>query len=157
MVDQGVSNEGAADAPTRRSFLNWMIGLGALTWLGSLVYPVLRYLKPLSAEVSSAPVKLTHDEVLKVEQNHFVIVRSGDARVIVFESGGALRALDAKCTHEGCTVQFVAGETLLWCACHNGRFDVEGRVLSGPPPRPLGKWVAAREDDGSITVSRAKA
>ena len=75
--------------------------------------------------------------------------------MIVFEAGGELRALDAKCTHEGCTVQFVPGDSLLWCACHNGS-SFDGRVLSGPPPRPLVKWVATREgNDVILTMEKA--
>ena len=82
--------------------------------------------------------------------------RFGVAKVVVFEAGGELRALDAKCTHEGCTVQFVPGDSLIWCACHNGKFDLDGRVLSGPPPRPLVKWIATREgNDVVLTMEKA--
>jgi len=66
-----------------------------------------------------------------------------------------LRACEARCTHEGCTVQYVPGESVVWCACHNGRFDLDGRVLSGPPPRPLARWVAQRDPDGSVSVAKS--
>jgi Rieske Fe-S protein len=139
-------------APQRRSFLNFVLGAGVLGWVSSLLYPVLRYLKPLS-DTATGPVKLTPDDVAKVEKDHFCIARSGNRKVIVFNSGGELRALDAKCTHEGCTVQYVPGDSVILCACHNGKYDVDGRVLSGPPPRPLGKWVATREGD-QVTLTR---
>ncbi len=51
--------------------------------------------------------------------------------------GGAVYALDGRCTHAGCRVQWVPRERELHCPCHGGRFDVEGRVLGGPPPAPL--------------------
>jgi len=54
---------------------------------------------------------------------------------------GRLRATSAKCTHEGCTVRYKADESIIWCACHNGRFDLDGRVLSGPPRAP---WSPSR-------------
>ena len=141
--------------PSRRSMLSWLLGAGVLGWMGTVLYPVLRYLRPLSDAGAGGPVKLSADEVAKIEREHFVIARSGTRKVIVFQAGAELRALDAKCTHEGCTVQFVPADGLLWCACHNGKFDLDGRVLSGPPPRPLGRWVAQREGE-SVTVAQEK-
>jgi Rieske Fe-S protein len=141
--------------PARRSVLNWFLGAGVLGWLVSVLYPVLRYLRPLG-EPTGGSLKLSAEELSTLGKSHFVIARSGTRKVIVFEAGGELRALDAKCTHEGCTVQFVPGDSLLWCACHNGKFDLDGRVLSGPPPRPLVKWVATREgSDVLLTMEKA--
>jgi len=142
--------------PARRSLLNWLLGAGVLGWVVSLLYPVLRYLRPLSEAGAGSPLRLTTEELATLGKSHFVIARSGTRKVIVFEAGGELRALDAKCTHEGCTVQFVPGDSLLWCACHNGKFDLDGRVLSGPPPRPLVKGIAAREgNDVVLTMEKA--
>lgn len=141
---------------TRRSFLDWVLGLGTASWLGSLAYPIVRYMKPLSAPGPGGPVRLEASDVARMEKDHFVIVRSGDARVIVFEAMGVVRALDARCTHEGCTVQYSPGDGQIVCACHNGRFDLDGRVLSGPPPRPLGQWGAARDEEGNVVVSPSR-
>lgn len=149
--------EPRARAHTRRGFLDWALGAGAVAWLSSVLYPVLRYLKPLNVPGAGGPLKLSPEEAAKVEKEHFVIVRAGNARIIVFEAAGTLRALDAKCTHEGCTVQYVPGEEVVWCACHNGRFDLDGRVLAGPPPRPLAQWLAARDPEGNVTVTQGKA
>ncbi|MDH3520314.1 MAG: Rieske (2Fe-2S) protein [Myxococcales bacterium] len=133
-----------------------MLRLSALGWLASVLYPVIRYLKPLPLQGPTGPVRLSQAEVLKIEHDKFAIVPIGRTRVLVFEDPeGELRALDAKCTHEGCTVRYVPGESLIWCPCHNGRFDLTGRVLAGPPPRPLARHTAIRDDAGSITVSVA--
>jgi Rieske Fe-S protein len=43
----------------------------------------------------------------------------------------------AICTHLNCTVCYQPGENRIYCACHEGYYDVDGRVLAGPPPRPL--------------------
>jgi Rieske Fe-S protein len=56
--------------------------------------------------------------------------------VLVLQAGDQLHAFSAKCTHEGCTVTFLPGQSVIWCPCHDGRFDLNGRVLSGPPPQP---------------------
>ena len=139
-------------APDRRGFLNLFLGVGVVGWAASILYPVLRYLRPLS-ETATGPLKLTPEEVAKIEKDHFVIARSGTRKAIVFDANGELRALDAKCTHEGCTVQYVPGDSLILCACHNGKYDLDGRVLSGPPPRPLATWVATRDGD-AVTITR---
>ena len=143
---------------TRRSFLDLLLRVSVVAWLGSVSYPVLRYLKPLSLAGPSGPVRLTRAEVAKVEVDKFAIIPVGRERLLVFEDPkGELRALDAKCTHEGCTVRYVARDALIWCACHNGRFDLEGRVLAGPPPRPLARHNVLRDSEGAITVSLASA
>ncbi|RCK77566.1 MAG: Ubiquinol-cytochrome C reductase iron-sulfur subunit [Ignavibacteriae bacterium] len=50
---------------------------------------------------------------------------------------GDFRAFDATCTHLDCTVQYKKDMGVIWCACHNGKYDLNGRNISGPPPRPL--------------------
>jgi Rieske Fe-S protein len=142
----------------RRSFLDLLLGAGSAGFLASIVYPVLRYLKPLAPQGDAGPLRLTKDEIGKLEKEHSLIVRHGSKRLLVFEDPQQrLCALEARCTHEGCTVQYVPGDSVIWCACHNGRFDLNGRVLSGPPPRPLARWLAQREPDGAVTVAPAPA
>ena len=46
-------------------------------------------------------------------------------------------ALAATCTHLDCIVQYREDTKQIWCACHNGVYDLNGRNISGPPPRPL--------------------
>ena len=143
--------------PTRRGFLDVLLGTGLAGFMASLVYPVLRYLKPIAPQEGTGALRLSKDEVDKLEKEHSLIVRHGPKRLLVFEDPQQrLCALEAKCTHEGCTVQYVPGDSLIWCACHNGKFDLEGRVISGPPPRPLAKWQAQREADGGVTVAPSR-
>ena len=141
--------------PARRSLLNWLLGVGVIGWAASVLYPVLRYLRPLSEAGAGSPLKLTAEELAILGKSHFVIARSGTRKVIVFEAAGELHALDAKCTHEGCTVQFVPGDSLLWCACHNGMYDLAGRNVAGPPPRPLEAFEVHQRGD-EIVVSRKR-
>ena len=140
--------------PTRRRFLDGLLGLAVTGTLGSILYPVLRYLTPLPAAGPAGPVQLTDEQIGKLRDGGFVIVPVSGKRALVFrDDGGTVRAFDAKCTHEGCTVQYVPGESAIWCACHNARFDTDGRVLSGPPPRPLPRYTAHEDDDGAIMVA----
>jgi cytochrome b6-f complex iron-sulfur subunit len=55
-------------------------------------------------------------------------------------ASGEFRAFEAVCTHLDCTVQFKKDLGVIWCACHNGKYDLNGRNISGPPPRPLNPY-----------------
>ena len=143
---------------SRRDFLDLLVGASFLGWLVSMAYPIVRYLKPLPQAGATGPTHLTRDESSKLEQNKFVIVPVSGQRVIVLQSPDQqLFAFSAKCTHEGCTITYQPGQSVLWCPCHDGRFDLNGRVLSGPPPQPLAKYEARRQPDGSIVISEQKA
>jgi cytochrome b6-f complex iron-sulfur subunit len=142
---------------SRRHFLDLLLGASLLGWLVSIAYPIIRYLKPLPQTGPTGPTRLTRDEASKLEQNKFVIVPVSGQRVLVLQTGDQLHAFGAKCTHEGCTVTFLPGQSVIWCPCHDGRFDLSGRVLSGPPPRPLPQYLAQRQADGGIVVSEERA
>jgi Rieske Fe-S protein len=143
---------------SRRSFLDLLLAVGVLGWLASFLYPVISYLKPLPRSGPTGPVGLIRAEVAKVEREKFAIIPVGGKRLLVVQdASGELHALDAKCTHEGCTVRYLPGEALIWCACHNGRFDLRGRVLAGPPPRPLPVHTVQRDSKGGIVVAVATA
>jgi cytochrome b6-f complex iron-sulfur subunit len=139
---------------SRRSFLDLLLGASIVGWLASIAYPVLCYLKPLPQSGPTGPTRLTREEMAKLEQTRFVIVPVNGQRVIVLETAAEqVLAFSAKCTHEGCTVTYLAAQSVIWCPCHDGRFDLSGRVLSGPPPRPLPRYQARRQADGSILVA----
>jgi Rieske Fe-S protein len=144
--------------PTRRSFLDLLLGSTVVATLASVLYPVFRYLKPLPVAVPGGPTRLTRAEVEALERKPFVIVPVGGARVLVLrDQTRKLHALDARCTHEGCTVQYVPTEAVIWCACHNARFDLEGRVIAGPPPKPLPRYVVREDDAGDVLITTEKA
>jgi Rieske Fe-S protein len=54
-----------------------------------------------------------------------------------------------------CTVQFNESKQLIWCACHNGYYDLNGHVVSGPPPRPLEEYVVHIKAEEVIISRRA--
>jgi len=63
-----------------------------------------------------------------------------DQRLFVFREGNIFHAISAVCTHLGCTVQYRPESSQIWCACHNGCYDLSGRNVSGPPPRALDRY-----------------
>lgn len=71
--------------------------------------------------------------------------------ILVLNRDGTPEVLSAICTHEGCTVEWDAGNDIIVCPCHGGQFDMDGEVLEGPPPAPLIK-LPVRVEDGKIYV-----
>lgn len=62
-------------------------------------------------------------------------------------------AYSQKCTHLSCAVYFAPARDRLECPCHEGYFSVrDGRVLQGPPQRPLPRVVLRRRGDALIAV-----
>ena len=71
-----------------------------------------------------------------------------DRRVVFFvRHGGEVLALSATCTHLDCTVQYRKDLGVIWCACHNGKYDFNGRNIAGPPPRPLDEYRVVMQGD----------
>ena len=59
----------------------------------------------------------------------------------------------ATCTHLDCTVKYDSKKNLIVCHCHNGVFDVEGKVISGPPPEPLREFFSRKRDNGILVIA----
>jgi cytochrome b6-f complex iron-sulfur subunit len=57
--------------------------------------------------------------------------------ILIRVSATDFRAFSATCTHLSCIVEFRKARDLIWCNCHNGVYDLNGRNVGGPPPRPL--------------------
>lgn len=70
--------------------------------------------------------------------DRWLLVRLGEDRYV---------AVGQKCTHLGCPVLWKAADRKFHCPCHEGYFDEEGKVLAGPPPRPLPRLEIRREGD----------
>jgi Rieske Fe-S protein len=76
-----------------------------------------------------------------------------DACILVRKPDGRLAAYSQKCTHLSCAVVYSKDNNRLECPCHNGYFSIEtGRVLQGPPPRPLPRIIVT-ERDGRILAT----
>jgi cytochrome b6-f complex iron-sulfur subunit len=73
--------------------------------------------------------------------------------LLVRTASGELRAFSATCTHLGCIVQYRGDIGEIWCACHNGHFDLNGRNVAGPPPAPLEAFTVNVSGD-QIVVSK---
>jgi len=59
---------------------------------------------------------------------------------VVTADGKEFTAFDPRCTHLGCPFRWNAGEKKFLCPCHTASFAMDGKVLGGPPPRPLDRY-----------------
>jgi cytochrome b6-f complex iron-sulfur subunit len=155
----------------RRGWLLQSLKVSIAATVVAIFYPVVRFLSPRKATVSgaleiAAPFKV--HELSQAANNPFdfagkpcliVLTPEGAKRLA---RGDALRSDDVKafnaiCTHVDCTVKYRAEQEDIFCSCHDGIYDLNGRNVSGPPPRPLESYkVILRGDPGreEIIVSR---
>lgn len=141
--------------PSRRRFVNWFLGTSAGAFLLSILYPVSQYLVPPPSGESSAGTVTLPVKPDDVKPNTGQIFKFGNRPAILIRTpAGELRAFSAVCTHLNCTVQYRPDLSHIWCACHNGHFDLNGKNIAGPPPRPLESFVVnARGNQIVVTKS----
>jgi Rieske Fe-S protein len=143
---------------SRRGFLNRLIQGASLALMTSVFYPIYKFIKPpASGEANVSQVKLPFNlEDLMADENKFRIFKFGrEAGIILVTPEKEVKAFSAICTHLSCTLQYRSDLSIVWCACHNGRFDLEGRNISGPPPQPIEQYaVHLNSSTGEIFVSR---
>jgi Rieske Fe-S protein len=64
-----------------------------------------------------------------------------------------LLILNSRCTHLSCTVNWSEADQVFLCPCHDAKFDPEGAVLDGPPPKPLERFTEFRvTEDGILEI-----
>lgn len=121
----------------RRKFVEVVLGSGILATAIAFLYPVLRYLVPPKA-LDLGGGSVLAGKVGEIKLNSGKIFRFGNRPgLLVRTPSGEYRAMSATCTHLSCTVQYRDDLQRVWCACHNGQYDLNGKNISGPPPRPL--------------------
>lgn len=147
-------------APDRRRFVNWFLGTSFGALVISIIYPIARFLTPPRiAESSSDQVEAGDTNDPQLREKGFKIIRFGVEPVIVVRvAEGNFRAFSATCTHLDCIVGYRKDRSLIWCNCHGGAYDLNGRNVGGPPPRPLTAYTVNLVPKGGtsvIVVSRA--
>ncbi len=138
---------------SRRRLLQVFLGGGILASVVSFFYPIARYLSP-PAEVDLGADSVLAGTVAELKPNSYKIFRFGSKPALLVRTAkGEFRAMSATCTHLSCTVQYKPESQQVWCACHNGMYDLNGKNVSGPPPRPLDLYAVHLKGD-EIYVSR---
>lgn len=142
MTGEVSGRNGAAGAdgpePTRRELVDVLL-VGALgaTAIAALV-PALGYIVPPDVGESEEASAVLPFALEELPRNSGRIFKFGNEPGLVIRTDkGDVRAFGARCTHLACIVQYAPREGRINCACHGGWFDLSGKNVAGPPPRPL--------------------
>ena len=120
----------------RRNFLKVAIASFATVTAGSFVYALVEFLSALPSRIAEAnKLVIRKGDIPSGEAKNFVY-RNMPAIIINRPDKGFI-AFSRTCTHLGCLVEYHHAQQRLVCPCHAGNFDLEGNVLSGPPPKAL--------------------
>ena len=130
---QSVESSGSA-RPSRRSFFDYLLGTSVFVTLGTIFYPVLKFMSPPQI-IEATQNSVVAGKVNELAKNSGKIFKFGSKPgILVLTDAGGLKACSATCTHLDCIVQYRPDLKHIWCACHNGHYTVDGKNISGPPP-----------------------
>lgn len=138
-----------------RRWVNILLGTGVVATLASFIYPAIRYvIPPPVSEASNLSVVAA--KVGEMKDNTAKVFKFGSLPAILIRiPDGKYRAFTAVCTHLGCTVQYRSDLHEIWCPCHNGMYNLQGRNVSGPPPRPLTEYQVHIQGENIVVVRNA--
>lgn len=121
----------------RRKVVSLLLGGGLLTTLGSILVPIVNFVMPPKVQ-EAVQNSVVAGKVGELPLNSGKIFRFGSKPgILIHTPADTYVAFSAICTHLQCTVQYRQDFKHIWCACHNGHFDLTGKNIAGPPPRPL--------------------
>jgi cytochrome b6-f complex iron-sulfur subunit len=127
-----------AESRGRRSFLDWLLGVSALGTLAAIVYPVVKFVFPPARPKGRAKGAVLAARVSELPPDQGKVFALGSRpAILVHTPDGKWRAFAARCSHLSCTVRYRQDLHMIYCPCHDGRFDLTGKNVGGPPPRPL--------------------
>lgn len=126
---------------SRRKFLLGLIsgGFGTLASYG--LYPVIKYLFFKREAPLPKAVSLKKEQLNDFPANSAKYFQYGWLPSIMIRTPqGEFRAFSAICTHLDCIVSYRALKSDIFCNCHDGIFDLNGKNIEGPPPKPLERF-----------------
>lgn len=153
---------------SRRGFVGGVVGLvGAiisavigLPIIGYIVSPALKRsggekwitVGPVSSLERGAPTPLTFSQIEEVGWK-----RERNSRTVyaVTHNGQNLIVFSDVCTHLSCKVHWEEERKAFICPCHDGVYDIDGNVVSGPPPKPLYRYESKVENDQLMILVEA--
>lgn len=121
----------------RRNFINYFLGGSLAGTIIAFLYPIISFILP-TKQTEAVIKKINVAKLGELAPNTYKIFKFGTTPgILINTSDGELKAFSGICTHLTCTVIYESDTGTILCPCHNGRFDLSGNVVSGPPPKPL--------------------
>lgn len=81
-------------------------------------------------------------EFIQRTRDAWVTTEKRSSAWVATSNGRDFVVFDPRCTHLGCPYRWDTEKKQFLCPCHTAVFDVDGRVVMGPPPRPLDRYPA---------------
>jgi Rieske Fe-S protein len=136
----------AEDEVTRREFARYLVAGAGVMAAGNLSLAAWTQMRTIN---TGEPQELIPLAGVAVGDTYlFKYPSDNDPAILLRLAEDEVVAFSQKCTHLGCVVYFEADEDRWHCPCHEGNFDTRtGTVISGPPPRPLGRIDVEIRDD----------
>jgi len=153
------TREVESQGSTRRAFhLAVVYVLGALIGLAMAIPTILYLLVPpkprkqsgfidagdISQLTPGVPIALSFQESrldgwrLETEKKTAWVVKEPNNQIVAF---------GAQCTHLACAYHWEMESGKFICPCHGSAFAIDGKVLDGPAPRPLDRYVTKIENN----------
>jgi len=136
----------------RRQFTKFLV----MTSFGMAAGNAWIWMKAITAEERSAwpeAVVGRASEIAPGTVRFFSYPEPHDPCILVHRTNGEFAAFSQKCTHLSCAVYYAPARDRLECPCHEGYFSpANGRVLQGPPPRPLPQVRLERRGDDLVAT-----
>jgi menaquinol-cytochrome c reductase iron-sulfur subunit len=118
---------------------------------GFFVSPALKKDEHDWVEISDAqrlkegePARITYHYARK---DGWKISEATKTAFVIKRAGGNVEAFSNRCTHLGCGVNWDSASRQFRCPCHGGAFDLQGKVVEGPPPEPLTRLLVKVEEN----------
>jgi menaquinol-cytochrome c reductase iron-sulfur subunit len=123
-----------------------VIGLPAIAYL---IDPALKVIKsdawiPLGKLETFEVGKPTLVSFTRSKVNGWEKTVTSHGVFVIKKSDTNILVLSNKCTHLGCSVSWKADRQEFICPCHDAQFALDGKVMGGPPPRPLDSYSGDR-------------
>jgi menaquinol-cytochrome c reductase iron-sulfur subunit len=139
--------------PTRRRFYEAVI-VGTQAIIGAaLAIPAVAYLLgPTKAHRESDMIEATDIATLtagvpvevsfrKSRVDGWKVINEKKTAWVVKMPDNSVVAYGPQCTHLGCAYHWEEGKSQFICPCHNSFFSIDGKLVSGPAPRPLDRYL----------------
>lgn len=129
-------------SPTPGAELNRREALGKITGAAFVLagvgtaFTTVRYLQP--NVLFEPPTRFSVGRPEEISVGTLLVLP--EQKLYVGHAAEGFFAMSAVCTHLGCVTRFFPAEGRIFCPCHGSQFDLAGRVVGGPAPRPLPRF-----------------
>jgi len=142
---------GASDITRRTFYLGAIYGIwGTIAAALSLPALVYLFLPPKAkkteewaeaADLSKLPANVPSEVVFRRNRvDGWKIASEKSTAWVIRKADNSVVAYGPQCTHLGCAYHWEEDKKEFLCPCHNSIFGADGKVVSGPAPRPLDQY-----------------